>query len=144
MEEIKECVVCGRKNPLKGANYCYYCGASFREMNFVPEDLKKHKESAAELKTNDNGTGFSMWKWLGLFALLLLPPYGWICFIVLLCVIAFGPKATEERRNFAKAFLIFILAAVVLLYLLMSFVQSNPDLMAQYNEILQKYQAVGQ
>lgn len=28
---MDECKVCGRKNPVEGANFCYYCGASLRE-----------------------------------------------------------------------------------------------------------------
>ena len=30
---MDECKVCGRKNPLEGANFCYYCGASLRDGN---------------------------------------------------------------------------------------------------------------
>ncbi|MBR6019049.1 MAG: zinc ribbon domain-containing protein [Lachnospiraceae bacterium] len=28
---MSECKVCGRKNPIEDANFCYYCGASLRE-----------------------------------------------------------------------------------------------------------------
>ncbi len=143
MDDNKECEVCGRKNPLKGANYCYYCGASFREADFKPEALKKESDSVtAEVKKEENT--FSMWKWLALFALLLLPPYGWIIFVVILCINAFGTKATEERRAFSKAFLLFILAAILVLYLFSLYIQSNPDLVAQYNEMLQRYQGAMQ
>lgn len=143
MEEVKECVVCGRKNPLKGANYCYYCGASFREADFHPEDIKKAQEAdTSEERQNENS--FSMWKWFALFLLLLLPVYGWLAFIVILCINAFGTKATEERKAFSKAFLLFILAAILMIYLFALYIQSNPDLLAQYNEMLQQYQSMAQ
>lgn len=28
---MDECKVCGRKNPVEGANFCFYCGASLRD-----------------------------------------------------------------------------------------------------------------
>ena len=28
---MEECKVCGRKNPIEGANFCYYCGAALTD-----------------------------------------------------------------------------------------------------------------
>ena len=74
---------------------------------------------------------FSTLHWLGLLLLLLIPPYGWVAFLVIALISAFGANATDERRAFAKAFLIFTIVAIVLVSIV---IYSNPELMNQYME----------
>ena len=147
---MDECKVCGRKNPLPEANFCYYCGASFRgseaagEAVKLPEETENSsvKEAAVtETDVTQVKRPFTTFRWLGLLLLLLIPPYGWIAFLVIALISAFGANATDERRAFAKAFLIFSAIVIVLACIL---IYSNPELMdqymEQYNKTLQEMQ----
>jgi hypothetical protein len=137
---MEVCSICGRKNPIEGANFCYYCGASLREHGVEEEDVKAKTELSAQPETSAPAETtdvtrvkrpFTTLHWLGLLLLLLIPPYGWIAFLVIALISAFGANATEERRAFAKAFLIF---AVVLIVLMSIIIYSNPEMVKQYQE----------
>ena len=135
---MEECKVCGRKNPLEDANFCYYCGASLKE-GAAPVIEKPLESEAAKAPAEDLTRAkrpFAVKHWLGLFLCLLIPLYGWIAFLVIALISAFGANATDERRAFAKAFLIFIVILVVFSYLAMLYIERNPELLAQYNEML--------
>ncbi|MBQ6106382.1 MAG: hypothetical protein IJL03_10640 [Lachnospiraceae bacterium] len=134
------CKVCGHKNPLEEANFCYYCGASFREDGSPePETAKAAAVTVPSEETDVTQVKrpFSTMQWFGMFMLLLIPLYGWIAFLVIAAISAFGANATEERRSFAKAFLIFLVVAVIAMYLFYLYVQSNPALLAEYNKMME-------
>ncbi len=135
---MEECKVCGRKNPLADANFCYYCGASLKG-DAVPAAVQP-VEREPEPVTAEDPTRvqkpFTVKHWLGLFLCLLVPLYGWIAFLVIALISAFGANATEERRSFAKAFLIFLVIATVVTALGMLYIQNNPELLAEYNRML--------
>lgn len=135
---MEECKVCGRRNPLADANFCYYCGASLKG-DAVPAAVQP-VEREPEPVTAEDPTRvqkpFTVKHWLGLFLCLLVPLYGWIAFLVIALISAFGANATEERRSFAKAFLIFLVIATVVTALGMLNIQNNPELLAEYNRML--------
>ncbi|MBQ1853172.1 MAG: zinc ribbon domain-containing protein [Lachnospiraceae bacterium] len=135
---MEECKVCGRRNPLADANFCYYCGASLKG-DAVPAAVQP-AEREPEPVTAEDPTRvqkpFTVKHWLGLFLCLLVPLYGWIAFLVIALISAFGANATEERRSFAKAFLIFLVIATVVTALGMLYIQNNPELLAEYNRML--------
>ncbi|MBO6065837.1 MAG: zinc ribbon domain-containing protein [Lachnospiraceae bacterium] len=135
---MEECKVCGRRNPLADANFCYYCGASLKG-DAVPAAVQP-VEREPEPVTAEDPTRvqkpFTVKHWLGLFLCLLVPLYGWIAFLVIALISAFGANATEERRSFAKAFLIFLVIATVVTALGMLYIQNNPELLAEYNRML--------
>lgn len=135
---MEECKVCGRRNPLADANFCYYCGASLKG-DAVPAAVQP-VEREPEPVTAEDPTRvqkpFTVKHWLGLFLCLLVPLYGWIAFLVIALIGAFGANATEERRSFAKAFLIFLVIATVVTALGMLYIQNNPELLAEYNRML--------
>ena len=142
---MEVCKNCGRKNPLEEANFCYYCGASLREDGSAPETVRKetvsgegNAESAAVTDPTVVKRPFTTMQWLGMFLLLLIPLYGWIAFLVIASISAFGANATEERRAFAKGFLLFLVIAVIALWLFYMYVQSNPELLAEYNKMLEQ------
>ncbi|MBO4484618.1 MAG: zinc ribbon domain-containing protein [Lachnospiraceae bacterium] len=136
---MDECKVCGRKNPLEDANFCYYCGASLKDGAAVsiekPEAEKAEETPAADLTREKRP--FTVKHWLGLFLCLLIPLYGWIAFIVIALISAFGANATDERRSFAKAFLLFIVIAVIVIALEMMYIQNHPELLAEYNKMIE-------
>lgn len=134
------CKVCGHKNPLEEANFCYYCGASLREDGSTePEAVSAAsvKNASEEIDPTQVKRPFTTKQWLGMFMLLLIPLYGWIAFLVIAAISAFGANATEERRSFAKAFLIFLVVAVIAMYMFYLYVQSNPELLAEYNKMME-------
>ena len=135
---MEECKVCGRRNPLADANFCYYCGATLKG-DAVPAAVQP-VEREPEPVTAEDPTRvqkpFTVKHWLGLFLCLLVPLYGWIAFLVIALISAFGANATEERRSFAKAFLIFLVIATVVTALGMLYIQNNPELLAEYNRML--------
>ena len=135
---MEECKVCGRRNPLADANFCYYCGASLKG-DAVPAAVQP-VEREPEPVTAEDPTRvqkpFTVKHWLGLFLCLLVPLYGWIAFLVIALISAFGANATEERRSFAKAFLICLVIATVVTALGMLYIQNNPELLAEYNRML--------
>ncbi|MBO4280591.1 MAG: hypothetical protein J5872_01915, partial [Lachnospiraceae bacterium] len=111
----------------------------------LPEETENSsvKEAAVtETDVTQVKRPFTTFRWLGLLLLLLIPPYGWIAFLVIALISAFGANATDERRAFAKAFLIF---SVILIVLACILIYSNPELMnqymEQYNKTLQEMQS---
>ena len=135
---MEECKVCGRRNPLADANFCYYCGASLKG-DAVPaavQPVEREPEPVTEEDPTRVQKPFTVKHWLGLFLCLLVPLYGWIAFLVIALISAFGANATEERRSFAKAFLIFLVIATVVTALGMLYIQNNPELLAEYNRML--------
>lgn len=135
---MEECKVCGRRNPLADANFCYYCGASLKG-DAVPAAVQPVAREPEPVTAEDPTRvqkPFTVKHWLGLFLCLLVPLYGWIAFLVIALISAFGANATEERRAFAKAFLIFLVIATVVTALGMLYIQNNPELLAEYNRML--------
>ncbi len=160
------CKICGRKNPLEDANFCYYCGASFREgdvgdaINYHmprqlntapilhgsaavdPEDVTEWNRGSVTRAATDeeqellHGRAFGKWKWFGTF-LLLLFPVGWIAFFVIMCISAFGSSATAERKEMARGFLMFAVVMGIILVIGMIELANNPEFMDQYMQQLQ-------
>lgn len=135
---MEECKVCGRRNPLADANFCYYCGASLKgdAVPAVVQPVEREPEPVTAEDPTRVQKPFTVKHWLGLFLCLLVPLYGWIAFLVIALISAFGANATEERRSFAKAFLIFLVIATVVTALGMLYIQNNPELLAEYNRML--------
>lgn len=141
---MEVCRNCGRKNPLEEANFCYYCGASLRPDGSAPavsavsaeESAPVSEKNAAETDYTRVKRPFTTMQWLCMLLLLLIPLYGWIAFLVIASVSAFGANATEERRSFAKALLLFLVIAAVVLTVFWFYIQSNPELLAEYNKML--------
>ena len=79
---MEECKVCGRRNPLADANFCYYCGASLKG-DAVPAAVQPVEREPEPVKAEDPTRvqkPFTVKHWLGLFLCLLVPLYGWIAF----------------------------------------------------------------
>lgn len=156
------CKICGRKNPVEDANFCYYCGASLRDgeeglainASIIRERLglelgttaTSEEDSAQEafVPRSDEermlleGKPFSKWKWFGTFLLLFIPVYGWIAFLVVMFISAFGTAATSERKEMAKGMLLFL--AVFLVFMIITMVQmfNNPEFMEYYNQLMEE------
>lgn len=156
------CKICGRKNPVEDANFCYYCGASLREgeeglainaslikerQEAVPENPVPQGDASGnasfvprsdEERMLAEGKPFSKWKWFGTFLLLLIPVYGWIAFLVILFISAFGTAATGERKEMAKGLLLFVIVFAVFMIIGMVQMFNNPEFMEYYNQLMEE------
>ncbi|MCL2434163.1 MAG: hypothetical protein FWD16_06580, partial [Clostridia bacterium] len=56
----------------------------------------------------------SVWQWIGLYCLNIIPVVGSLTYLVLLFVFAFGKTPKKTLKNWAKAQLIIALVALVL------------------------------
>lgn len=103
------CPDCGRECQ-EEANYCFYCGHSFREIGFkapTPEPV-----APVVVETSEESAMGRLW-WMLYFALLMFPATYPILFIIT-AVWAFGNKGSKERKNFAKAAITFMIILVVI------------------------------
>lgn len=123
-----KCPSCGRENG-DDVNFCFYCGYSFRERPVVMQEEKitmpgyeqapsvppyrpDPKEASESIVSSEKGNAMPTWQWL-LYFLTLAFPFTWIIFLIVTGVWAFGDKASQERKNFAKALLGFLLFLIV-------------------------------
>jgi hypothetical protein len=144
-----KCNICGRQSQNEEANFCDYCGSSFREhvhmaLNSAPKEIDGeaggYSESMAMLipgraagQTVTEATGnqkpLSFLYWLGMYGLLLIPFIG----IVQLFIWAFSNKIPASKKNWAGATLIFLGVIILIVYFLILFMVVNSPL---YQEML--------
>ena len=88
--------------------FCKYCGSSIEDnaascpncsAQFVP-----YEQSVQKANPDDT---ISMWQYLGMFLLMMVP----VASIVLYVIWAFNSNIGINKRNFAKAYLIYLLIA---------------------------------
>ena len=143
---MAECRICGRKSPIENANFCYYCGASLREQGesavgymTMPETSEMRYSEAPRAEQTDgqpaDEVAISKWKWFGLLCLLLIPPYGWLILVIWSIVTAANPNNVPQKREMAKGILLFIVFTVVVAILIVFYLETHPDFLAQYEEM---------
>jgi hypothetical protein len=128
-----KCHTCGRQIQNEAANFCEYCGASFREQaqtTFRQESGAPfyYRQLASE-QASDSVSGFhqsgqqnmkyekpiSFLEWIGFYAVLLVP----ILNIVLLAIWAFSYNTPDNKKNWARATLVFIVVVFLLLVVIL-------------------------
>ena len=66
---MDECKVCGHKNPISEANFCFYCGASFREnadmITSEAREANSVSDTGAVIDRSTEKKPFSTLRWLG-------------------------------------------------------------------------------
>lgn len=123
------CKACGRNSANENANYCEYCGTSFREN--IP--LKQEDFSAAnsrqvvEPDIEEKEKPISFGNWMGSMLLPFIPIVGIFIYIVMMFVWAFGSDTPKSKKNWARASLI-VTAAVIILFVFM-FTSTMMDIM---------------
>lgn len=132
------CMVCGREAMNPEANFCDYCGSSFREAKqsgVYETEIKNdgteeggysafgtgtyREQGTMEQRSNEQGKPVSIWTYLGAFLLPLVPGVGALAFLVLLFYWAFAANVDKARKNFGRAYLIYLGLAMLLLSALM-------------------------
>lgn len=115
------CNTCGRYSHSEDANFCEYCGSSFREnrniaFNSLPQNQPYGQAAPIKIeKDNSTSKPVSFLNWLGTYALLLIPYAGGLVFIVMLFVWAFKEDTPESKKNWARSTLIFVAVMIIFL-----------------------------
>lgn len=143
------CNVCGRQTVNEEANFCEYCGSSFREhmqqqpMNQMPaynqgnpfEQGNPYNAGSGPIPNGMPGANqqinpnqvqqperpTSFLDWLGTYGIMLIPCVGWLVFLVMLFIWGFGNNASASKKNWARATLVFagVILVLVIAYLAM-------------------------
>ena len=115
------CKACGRNTANENANYCEYCGTSFREnIPFRQADYSIEREQNQETEQNketgseDNEKPISFGNWMGTMLLPFIPIIGIFIYIVMMFVWAFGSDTPKSKNNWARASLIISVIAIIL------------------------------
>jgi uncharacterized membrane protein YvbJ len=111
------CKACGRNSSSEDANYCEYCGTSFRENvpSFRQEDYQfSNTQQSAEANTGSEKP-ISFGNWMGTLLLPFIPVVGIFIYIVMMFVWAFGNDTPASKKNWARASLIVTAVSIVLL-----------------------------
>ncbi|MBH1941694.1 hypothetical protein I5677_12400 [Mobilitalea sibirica] len=125
------CNACGRLTQNEEANYCEYCGNSFREHINVAVKPEPPKYITAITENTDKPVPFL--NWLGTYALLFIPYIGGFAFVGLLIFWSLSGSTPQSKKNWARATLIFtIISFIILIIAFMSFF-SNPAFMDYMN-----------
>jgi len=122
-----KCESCGRVSPEEEANYCFYCGNSFRE-NVNIEMLLNQKQEEPQFEQVNEETGrkanidkpITFLNWLLTLGTPFIPFIGPYVFVGLCIYWGFASDVQETRKNWARATLIFLIISFILAYWLMS------------------------
>ncbi|MBQ9767683.1 MAG: hypothetical protein IJW37_06240 [Lachnospiraceae bacterium] len=142
------CAVCGREAMNPEANYCDYCGSSFRKYGQEGwSNQTTTKVGNNESGVSDSGySAFGMseyrepsqekqglgsvpageykpvttWTYLGVLLLPMVPWVGTIAWLVVMCYWAFSSNVDAARKHFARAYMIFMGISLVVLMSLLS------------------------
>jgi uncharacterized membrane protein YvbJ len=124
------CKICGRQIGNEEANFCEYCGSSLKDTmsgSYNMVSPQQTVENNAALKTQ-NMVGeqpISLLNWLGTYGLLLIPFGGWLVYLIMLFVWAFGKDTPQSKKNWSRATLIYTAVTIVIvIYSFFMFVNS--------------------
>lgn len=125
------CMVCGREAMNPEANYCDYCGNSFREAGRNWQEdasawnayqsgtaseesgytafgtTEYREELRTPRKDSSQAKGVSVWMFLGIMCLQFVPGIGLFAYIGVLLWLGFSPQIADARKNWARASLIY-------------------------------------
>ncbi|MHB8127466.1 MAG: hypothetical protein ACYDEX_00505 [Mobilitalea sp.] len=135
-----KCNICGRQSQNEEANFCEYCGSSFREHVHTALNSTTREQIHGEaggysgsmaMQMTDRAAGqtgsgstetdkpISFLNWLATYGIIFIPFFGGIIFIVQLFVWAFSNNAPANKKNWARATLIFVgVSTVIIIFLL--------------------------
>lgn len=119
------CKACGREKVNDNANFCEYCGTSYREDGSIIQEasstgMNAQQQNIKEIKNEENEKSISFGNWMGTMFLPLIPFIGIFIYIVMLFVWAFSSDTPESKKNWARATLIITVIGIVLLIFIFS------------------------
>ena len=136
-----KCTVCGRQIQNHEANFCEYCGSSFREHKPVINNDVREQYNQGTVRqmppmnsewrvgpqsNTEAEKPITFLNWLSFYGLIFIPYVGWMIFLVMLIIWAFSSNTPTTKKNWARASLIFILVVAVLGLMLVTFLISIP------------------
>ena len=105
------CHTCGRVIKNEEANFCEYCGASFRGENAFDINSSPVAPVTETVKVNPKDKPVSFLNWFGSQLLMFVPYVG----LIMLFIWAFGNNTPVSKKNWARAMLVIMLISVILL-----------------------------
>jgi uncharacterized membrane protein YvbJ len=137
------CKVCGRDVANENANFCEYCGASFRFNTTVEQKTVNPGVNVQEInKTNEEITDkpISLGHWMLCMILPFIPVLGVYLYPILLVFWSFNRNTSKSKKNWARASLIMYIILVIIFILfgaaIMDFVNSGVPLNNNTGKIL--------
>ncbi len=159
------CNTCGRQTQNETANFCEYCGASFREQgqrepNFglgsnpgfgsnpgsgqppynrgmMPGSMNSPMGGSFAQPTQQSDTEkpISFLNWLGSYALLMVPFVN----IIMLFIWAFSYNTPASKKNWARVTLIAGVVLFLLFMVYMGYIMSTPVYQQMFQQMMQEY-----
>lgn len=133
------CNTCGRHTQNEEANFCEYCGSSFREDRMAADFASTHSHDAGQTVMQQAGQNanqealekpISFMQWLGTYAILFLPMFipviGWVIPLVMLFVWAFANNKSISKRNWSRATLIYVLVNIIIFVIYFIMMMNSP------------------
>ena len=119
------CKACGRDMVNENANFCDYCGTSFRKDGSIiqettPNATREQQQNIKEITNEEIEKPISFRNWMGTMFLPLIPFIGIFIYIVMMFVWAFSSDTPESKKNWARANLIVTVISIVLLLFIFS------------------------
>lgn len=129
-----ECKVCGRYTSNENANFCEYCGNSFRKefenpnkssINENKHNINQYQSRKEPMNEQESETAISFKNWILTLFLPFIPVVGGIAYIVMLFVWSFDSSTPKSKKNWARASLImYLIVLVIIIFLISSFIGS--------------------
>lgn len=148
-----KCNVCGRQTQNEEANFCEYCGSSYRERFQTPNHMPPREQGFPNVNTQppmmtqtqanrmtgipnvaDENKPMSFLNFLGSYGIYFIPYVGGIIFLVMLIVWAFSGNTPTTKKNWARATIIFMVALFISIAFSIALALSNPIFQNMINE----------
>ncbi len=140
------CKTCGREISNENANFCEYCGASFRENSQAANDTAAiNRQPDSNIITNaENEKSISFANWLGSMMLPFIPLIGPFIYMIMLFVWSLGSEVPKSKKNWARATLLIILIAIIVMTIFISsfiadFMNSGMTMEEFMNDYMNQY-----
>jgi hypothetical protein len=139
---IMVCNSCGRDIKNEAANFCEYCGVSFREGDSyeVKPSFNKSKlppPMPIAVEANQNEKPVSFLNWLGTLLIPLIPLVGLLVYLVMLIIWSVGGNDVQEsKKNWARAQLVFSLIVLIITIVFIVYLVFTPEFQEAYKEML--------
>lgn len=137
------CKTCGRVILNEDANFCEYCGTSFRD-KMQPVKNAVDESGQQSMSSDNDEKSISFLNWMGTMFLPFVPLIGPFIYIIMLFVWSFGSEVPKSKKNWARATLLIIAIAIIIMVLFISsfmteYINSGLSLEGYMNQYMNDY-----
>ncbi|BCN29714.1 hypothetical protein [Anaeromicropila herbilytica] len=132
-----ECKVCGRHTDSESANFCEYCGTSYREAPKQEYRLPNENYGIINHENREVEEPISFGNWLGSMLLMFIPFVGFFVYLFMLLKWSFGGNVAQTKKNWARAQLIISLFFTIMIFYSLASVLHSPEFRQVYNTLYQ-------